>query len=188
MLDDNKNSLSELSDELWTYLNWSVNALAPTSGNRADNYLKVNKATIVNTSQKLLREINYTPTEIYRGLLLREKSEYILPHKNLEYLSFSENIEVVKQFADIHGFGSNIVDLKTRLGEFGYVIHYTPQIEEIIFHYKFLDLLPYSEALNLIGMNGDIEVASLKEQMEVTILQPNEPFYNIHFQNEAYPL
>lgn len=175
----NKYSVEDMSGSLGIYFNWSINALVPFNSKAADKYLKIHKAVIVEISQMLLQRILFVTREIYRGVLLKEPTNEIQPHNNLEYLSFTEDIKIAQSFANINGFGSEVMDLREMLGGFGYVITYYPHISEVLFHYKFLDLLPYQEALTQIGMNGMEEVRGLKIQKEVTIIQPEQPFTQI---------
>lgn len=153
--------------------------------NGADRYLKENREVIVNTAGKLLRQIDYVPSLIYRGVLLKDAVEKLFPNVNMAYCSFSECEDVARHFASINGFGSELIDLKSRLGEYGYIIRYTPKFEEVIFHHLLLEILPFSEALDLIGMDGYAEIQGLKRQREITILQPEKPFTNLNQFTEA---
>ena len=174
-----KISPDELNGDLMTYFNWSANALVPVNPGGADRFLKENRSSILKTSQKLLRQIGYVPRPIYRGVILKEAVDTILPHKNLEYLSFSSALSVAEHFADINGFGSEHTDVGQQLGTHGYVIEYSPRITEVLFHYHLLSVLPYAQAFNRLGMNGTQEVEGLKRQREIMILQPAQPFTNI---------
>jgi len=172
-------SLAEISGDLTIYFNWSANALVPFRNGAADVYLKQNHFTILKIAQKLLKQVDYTPAPIYRGIILRHPVKSVLPHERLQYLSFSTDRSVAEHFADVMGFGSKILDVKAQLGEYGYIIEYTPKTSEILFHYHFLSILPYAEAFSLLGMDGPSEVMSLNRQKEIMILQPTEPFTNI---------
>lgn len=174
-----KLSLKQIQGDLTTYFNWSANVLMPINPNAADHYLRANRMAIVKVAQKLLQVIQYAPVTLYRGILLKQQVSAIEPHDRLQYLSFSEDLSVAQCFADPRGFGNELVNLESRLGRHGYVIEYTPTLEEILFHYHFLAILPYAEAFTLLGMNGGAEVSSLHDQKEVTILQPASPFVNI---------
>ena len=175
-----KFGIRDINGDIKTYFNWSANALMPINSHAADGFLIENKATIVSVAQKLLRMVNFTPSEIFRGLVLKNEVREIKPHKNFQYLSFTTDLKVAEHFADpVSGFGTQIVDIKSRLGEHGYVVTYTPKIQEVLFHYRFLSILPYDMGFTFAGMNGRDEVESLKLQKEVMILQPDEPFTNL---------
>lgn len=174
-----KLTLREMEGDYRTYFNWSANVLMPIRPGAADIFLKENKATILKVSQKLLKQVNYVPAPIYRGIILRQPVDAIKPHKNFQYLSFSTDHSIAEHFANVNGFGSEIMNVSIQLGNYGYIIEYEPKITEILFHHYFLSLLPYDEAYSLLGMKGASEVESLKLQKEVTILQPSEPFTNI---------
>ncbi|WP_127128002.1 hypothetical protein [Pseudoflavitalea rhizosphaerae] len=174
-----KYSLYDMLGDLGIYFNWSINALVPIKLNAADNYFKIHKDTVIRVSQMLLQQIMFMPTEIYRGILLKKAVTTLEPHPEMEHLSFTEDINVAKYFASIDGFGSDKVNLNLLLGEFGHLIKYTPFTTEVLFHHKFLDILPYTEALAKVNFIPHGHVEWLKEQKEITILQPVRPFYNI---------
>lgn len=174
-----KLSLREINGELKIYFNWSANALMPINPTAADRYLIEHRSTIIKVAQKLLKQVSFSPAPIYRGIILRERVTSIHPHNNFQYLSFSTDRAVAEHFADVNGFGSDVVDVKAQLGEYGYVIEYTPKLSEILFHHRFLSLLPFDEAFTLIGIDGKGEVESLKKQKEIMIFQPAEPLTNI---------
>ncbi len=174
-----KLTLQDMKGDLKIYFNWSANALVPINPGAADVYLKENQPTILKVALILLGWINYTPNLIYRGVILRYPANTVLPKEHLQYLSFSTERSVAEYFADVNGFGSDLINVADQLGEHGYVIEYTPKLTEILFHYEFLSILPYEEAFALLGMAGRFEVDELRKQKEIIILQPGEPFNNI---------
>jgi len=172
-------TMNEMVGDMKIYFNWSLNALVPFNSRAADYFLIGHKQVIISVAQRLLTMIEFTPADIYRGIILREEITILEPHKNFEYLSFSEDYSVANHFADVNGFGSDVVDIKKQLGTHGYIIKHRPDISEILFHHKFLSMLPYTEALSRIGMDGAGEVAGLRRQKEIMILQPKLPFTDI---------
>jgi hypothetical protein len=175
-----KRTVGEIKGDLKTYFNWSINALVPVRPQAADVYLTNNLRPIKNIAQKLLREINFSPSTIYRGIILREPVSLIAPCNGLKYLSFSTDQKMAEHFADVHVFDSYFFNISDQVGDYGYVIQYTPTIHEVLFHYQFLSVLPYIEVLSLIGMNGAAEVAGLEKQKQIMILQPKNPFTNFY--------
>lgn len=178
-MNQRKMTLREIESELKIYFNWSANALVPIRPGEADIYLQKNRDTVFRIAQKLLKNVNYVPGPIYRGIILRHPVNLIVPHKSLNYLSFSTDRSVAEHFADVKGFGSEIMDVATQLGDYGYIIEYTPKVTEILFHHDFLSVLPYAEAFLLMGIDGASEIKGLERQKEITIFQPEEPFINI---------
>jgi len=177
------------SEDMAIYFNWSLNALLPIYPGAADRYFEKYRETIIETGQRFLARINYTPQTIYRGIIMRKPICCLAPHETMKYLSFSTDIKVAEHFADVNGFGSDIVDVKKQLGTYGYIIEHTPAPIEILFHYELLDILPYAEAINLIGINGQKEVNGLKKKKEIMIEQPKIPFTNIKsYENEIATL
>ncbi len=178
-------SLNDLTEDLRHYFIWSANALMPTNPQAADKFLKTHKTIIHKTAQRLLTQTDCRSTTIYRGIILREPATEIKPHAMMQYLSFSTDRKIAEHFANVNGFGSDFFDVSKQLGEHGYVIEYTPKIEEILFHYSLLDVLPYAELFNQIGVDGQREVNGLREQKEVMILQPEFPLsLNKYFKTE----
>lgn len=173
-----KLTLAHMKGDLGTYFNFAINALFPVYDG-ADGYLIQHQATIRRVAQKLLQRINYQPEPLFRGILLKQPVTQINPHPNLTFLPFSTDRAVAAHFANPKGFGSNVMNVELHLGKYGYVIEYTPELSEILFHYRFLSFLPFVEALNLIKVDGHGQVEFLKKQKEVTILQPDKPFLNI---------
>lgn len=168
------------ANNMTEYLHWSIKALVPYTPGLADKELEANKKEICGTATELLELIDYVPDKIYRGIVMEKPQSIIVPHKNFKYLSFSEDLAMATHFADpINGFGQGIIDIKTTLGEYGYIIEYTPVIKEVLFHWKFLNILPYREAFNAMGLDADAEIKGLLKQKEITILQPISPFTNI---------
>lgn len=174
-----KLTLEDIKGDVQIYFNWSANALMPLCPGAADAYLKENRSTITKVAQLLLEQVDYCSGPIYRGIILKHPVNSIMPHRHLQFLSFSTERSVAEHFADIKGFGSEVLNVAEQLGEYGYVIEYTPNVSEILFQYSFLSILPYSEAFALLGMDGPTEVDGLKKQQEIIILQPQEPFRNI---------
>lgn len=168
-----------MTGDLKTYFTWSANALMPISPGAADVYLELHRSTICATAQQLLRIIDFKPSPIYRGIILKQPVTSVAPHPRLKYLSFSTDWLVAAHFADINGFGSTVMNIAIQLGEYGYIIEYTPQIPEVLFHHKFLSILPYADGFSCLGMDGTFEVEHLKQQREIMILQPAKPFSNI---------
>lgn len=171
--------LQDLQGDLHTYFNWSANALMPIRRGAAHRFLMENRLVIHSTAQRLLKQMNYSPQTLYRGIILREPVEQIAPHPKFTYLSFSADPVVAAHFGNYNGFGSNLVNVAEQLGKFGYVIPYKPAFREILFHYRFLSFLPYAEAFTLIGVDGLGQVENLKRQKEIVIFQPSFPFTNI---------
>jgi len=171
--------LTDITGSLAIYFNWSCNALMPIISGAADHYLKQHKQTISRIACELLAPLNYEKKTLYRGIILREPVEEVSPQKYLQYLSFTYDKKIAEHFANVNGFGSDFFNVKEQLGEYGYIIEYAPEPEELLFHYKLFDILPYAEGFSTIGHNGEAEVNGLRKQKEIMIYQPAEPLTNI---------
>lgn len=154
--------------DLDVYFNWSCNQLAgdPVA---TDAYLRQNLEVVKKVAARLLR--GYKPQLLYRGVIMRESGlTELQPSIDFTYLSFSEDKNVAKVFADPEHHMA--VELRAVGKCYGYMTEYTPKIEEILFHYVFLEMFPYVECL-LLKIN--VDGTKLHEQKEVTILQPKHP-------------
>jgi len=99
---------------------------------------------------------------IYRGIVLEDNNlTKLQPHENFHYLSFSEDINIAKEFARPGSLSLS------NLGNYGYLITLEPKDYTTLAHYKINTLL------NLYWDKQGIpdRIASLRQQ-EVTILQP----------------
>ena len=156
------------------YFLWSNNALIGWDPTTTDIYLRNNYSDIKTVAEYMLQHINYKPKTIFRGIIMKEDNiKELLPHKNMKYLSFSEDIDIAESFANPNGFGAEF-GLNYRLGNNGYIIIYQPDIKEIPFHHHFIDIFPYREFWDSIGITA--REKTLEIQKEVTILQPDIPF------------
>jgi hypothetical protein len=174
------NPYTLMTSDFKIYFNWSANALMPVNSGAADGYLSENKNAILRVAKHLLQQIGYEPHTIYRGLLMKDEVSVIPPREGMQYCSFSESYDVALHFADPDGFGAIVLDNRKMLGEHGYLIEYTPQLSEVLFHYSFLSILPYDEAFTqILNLDGATEVEGLKEQKEIIIQQPALPFTQI---------
>lgn len=160
------------NEALEIYFNWSCNQLAGESV-ATDYYLRQNLSVIKRVAIELLYKIGYTNKQLYRGVIMKHPDlDLLRPSQNFTSLSFSEDRRVAEMFADPDHYMA--VELRARGDRHGYIIEYKPLlISEVLFHYEFLNMFPYVEAI-LIGLN--VDASKLHEQKEVTILQPMFPF------------
>jgi hypothetical protein len=161
-----------LNDKARIYFKWSCIALLGSDPVAADKLLSQNLDIIKEIAGELLKKIKYEPIEIYRGVILTEEILELKSHPNFTYISFSEDKKIAESFADNSpkGFGSLFY-----LGDYGYVVRHTPKPEEILFHYRFMELLPYKRVFIEAGLGDE----TLNEQKEVMLLQPQESFTKI---------
>lgn len=170
-----------MDKELGIYFNWSCNQLAgePCA---TDMYLRDNLDTVKKVAAKLLKYIGYQPGPLYRGIIMEEEDlTELWPHEGFTYLSFSESRDVAEIFADPAHPMAVIFPYRLKTNNlFGYVTYpYLPSMSQVLFHYKFLQLLPYVNALR----TQNIDASRIHEQQEVTILQPATPLLLKPFKN-----
>lgn len=159
------------------YFTWSSNALIGFNPSMSDRQLRDNYPAIKLVADYLLKEINYQPKGIYRGIIMHDQAlTELIPHKNMTYLSFSEDLNIARHFADVNGFGAQY-GINNRLGKHGYIIPFMPQLKDVLFHHHFIQIFPYIKVWNEMGIDGTDK--TLEIQKEVMIRQPQEPFKNI---------
>lgn len=169
--------MSISNSDIKLYFNWSSNALIGTNPTVSDRYLCENYKAIKSVADYLLHKVNYQPREIYRGIIMKQDNlTELVPHKNMTYLSFSEDLAIAQSFGDPAGFGAQY-GINHLLGNCGYIVSYTPQLSEILFHHSFIEIFPYIKVWNAMGIDGTEK--TLEIQKEVMIRQPQEPFKNI---------
>lgn len=164
-----------MDKELGIYFNWSCNQLAFEDSVSVDHYLRLNLDTVKRVAARLLRYIDYKPEPLYRGVIMDEDGMTELwPHEGFTYLSFSESRAVAEIFADPKNEMAALLPEKFGTSElYGYVTYpYIPAVEQVLFHHKFLSLLPYVEAQRRVA---NVDCSRIHEQKEVTILQPATP-------------
>lgn len=158
----------------YKYFTWSCMSLHGMYPIAADRYLRENLDEIREYAGILLHKIGYEPRPIHRGIILEEKIDGKLqPHNGFSYLSFTEDMAIAERFANIDHWMSFI--LRANGYKYGYMIEYTPALDEILFHHSFVDLLPYDDWFISVG----IEDNKVREQKEVTIIQPQHSFTQI---------
>ena len=118
--------LKHITGDLAIYFNWSCNAVMPVNPGAADQYLKYYRETIYKVANQLILFNSLNVGTIYRGIILKEPAKIIEPDINMEYLSFSLDKKIAEHFADVNGFGSEIINVSKQLGTYGYVIEHTP--------------------------------------------------------------
>jgi hypothetical protein len=159
------------SKKFQKYFEWSSLALLGGDPVGCDKFLNENFFDIKEVAQYFLKD--YTPSLLYRGVILTEKVDTLKPHPNFTALSFSEDKKIAESFADssANGFGTVFY-----LGDKGYVVEYTPKKEEVLFHYKMFEFFPYKERFESWDISGFDDLVA---QREVIIIQPKEDFKNI---------
>jgi len=165
--------------DLSIYFNWTANALMPVIVGAAYRYFALHRETIVRMANRFLNPVEDCPEIIYRGVIFKTPTTRIEPHPAMKYLSFTTCKEVAEHFASVDGFGSDVINVSQQLGTFGYIIEHKPKPTEILFHFKLLDIFPYMEAFNAMGLNGQKDVDGLKWQREIMIEQPATAFTNL---------
>lgn len=103
--------------------------------------------------------------EYYRGILLSDAhavNRRLKPISHIKTISFTENIEQAKIFADTSSAMSSLV-MQFRPSSKGYIIRYSPVIEDILFHYSWLTyILPHL-------FYGNLDLSLIAEQEELIL-------------------
>ena len=151
-----------------SYINFVCNALV-ASNTAVDNYFKENQKDIEAFAEIMHQKAPIKVEKIYRGLLMEEALETLEPLPHIQFLSFSEDKKVAYDFADINSDISVAMRMENPNAK-GYIIEYTPQKNEILFHHSWVDLM----GLDWYLPKGSIEL--IREQKEVMLKQNMREF------------
>lgn len=109
--------------------------------------------------------------KVHRGILLQDeyaKDLIIKPVLHCSFLSFSEDIEIAKSFADINSEISAYVRME-RPDSKGYLIEYEPSAMEILFHWTWAEVLQ-------LDKTGMVDMELIRNQKEVMVMQTGKEF------------
>lgn len=150
------------------YMNFILNALA---GRNPDGYFKKHEMEIMSYLEILQREFPIPTETIYRGILLDPNRDLVLkPIPYITFISFSSELQVAKNFADMLHPMSTFVRMKNPEYE-GYLIEHTPEPSEILFHYSWAGPLRVEEIFRANGMESVIA-----DQKEVMLMNRAKDF------------
>lgn len=155
-----------------TYIEFVCKALLGGNPKETDSFLEKNKDAIYETAKLMHEKHPIESKTLYRGILLEpqySKNLVLDPMPNVKYLSFSESKDLALTFADTEDFMSQFV-MERRPESRGYLIEYKPDLDEILFHYSWFDVLG-------LDMNFSSQcVKVIEEQQEVTLKQGMQRF------------
>lgn len=152
----------------------------------ADQLLKASSAKrAVNRILGELRTISTVLKTVFRGLLLENwtASSASGRYEGVEYVSFSEDLQAACWFARYDSFISEFV-AKLKPKAEGFIGEYTPQMDEIMFHYSWIDHLHSLPGPNVFQITQQLEMQlgrqsgelisqlhwNLKSQQEVLLI------------------
>ena len=162
--------------DIETYFEWSVEAVRGLDPNLNCAFLLRHETVIRRCAQVLLSKARYVPVPVFRGVVFKSPNvKAVHPHPFFTYLSFTEDENIAKWFADPGPRGFGLGKASASLGDHGYIIKYQPKLDEILFHWQFLNVMPYMNALSQLGIDGRM----LPRQKEVIVYQPREPLIDL---------
>jgi len=164
------------TEELNIYYHFLVGALTGINCKAMDALLRKQKSVILKVSNVLAKNLNTPDRLLHRGIIVEDshidffgKNLVLKPYKGMEYLSFSEDIEVAKEFADRESDMSK--PLATVYPEAkGYLIEARPPKNVVLFHWS------WAEYLGLQNAVGIIDMELIKHQKEVITIQQGDYF------------
>lgn len=149
------------------YLNFLVKVVMPT-GNSADHFYFKYREAIDATATALRNLLGVSEHTLYRGLLLDPadaEDGVISPVSRIAYMSFSDDVNVARKFADINDPMSAYVKMLNPHYR-GYLISYAAPRDEILFHHAWADPL----RLHQLGVPG-WDAVLVRSQKEVIVRQ-----------------
>lgn len=154
-----------------TYVEFVYRALVPCGG--VDQFFAQNRAAIDRAAVVFRELFEFKSQPLYRGILLDPvdaETGKLAPVHKVRYLSFSESKNVALEFADINERISRFIRQRTPHFR-GYLICYTPDVNEVLFHHSWADRLGFHK---LPLPNWDSGV--VREQREVLLRQEGRIF------------
>ena len=162
------------SDDIWVYVNFVGNSLRAAMPG-CDKYYRENKRTIELVAEHMKRiQVVHRIKPLYRGLLLeKEWDEQTLlpPNPKMQFLSFSEDREIALRFANPYNEYAIGFQLRGKKVS-GFLIEYTPTLDEILFHHSWIPILKIDQLFE--RQYGDI--GELFIQKEVMLKQEMKYF------------
>lgn len=163
----------EVRSDLNLYLNFIAKSLVPTN-NDADSFFRQFAPAILRTAERLRDRLGVPAGRLWRGVLLDpetvEPALRLAPLTRITYLSFSESIDVAREFARVDA-GMGLFFLLHHPNYRGYLIEYTPQPREVLFSHTWSDFLKLFE----LGI-PHLEACTVRRQQEVMLLQTGRAF------------
>lgn len=162
-----------LEEDFQKYLIFVSNALY---GRNPDKYYKENRKSI-NHIATTLRENHPPPLKkLYRGILLEDKfvkNNTFDPLHYVTYMSFSEDKKAARIFADPKNPMGDLLMSQNPTAK-GYMIEYYPKVKEIMFHWKWSEVL----GLNRVPF---LDMNLIQRQKEVIIRQTGQKLNLVPF-------
>jgi len=153
------------------YYQFIISALLGDNPSKTDVFFKKYKDNILSIANMLKSKLPLPQSLLYRGIILEDKNiinNKLKPLSYITYLSFTENLKIAENFADINSWMACTI-MNKRPESKGYIIEYKPIKEEILFYWKWYEILKLNEIPIL-------NVSLIKSHEEVIIMQTNKIF------------
>ena len=155
------------------YINFICNALLGANPRDTDAFFELHQKEIENTA-KMMQEKHpiIELKSIYRGIILKDqdiKNGVLEAMSQIKYLSFSEDVEIAKIFANTESTMSSYLMAKVPDAK-GYLITHTPSMGDILYHHSWVDVL----GLDMFFGRGSMAV--IREQKEIILKQRGMSF------------
>jgi hypothetical protein len=154
------------------YINFICNALLGGNPQAVDSFYATNESAIMRGA-KLMQD-KYPPKDYvyFRGILLEPKhlnGDLLKPLTHIKYLSFTEDETIANDFGDVKSEMSLFVMQQYPKSK-GYLIEHKANLDEILFHHSWIDMLGLDMYFNAESMQV------IKQQKEVILKQRLHPF------------
>lgn len=159
------------------YINWTLYAIYGQMA-AADSLLPTHKEHIYRGADCFRKEFGTPISPLYRGVIVNDEhvnDGLIRCQERVEYISFSADKNVAYWFADRDSIMSHLVSMQHPKAK-GYVIQFTPDVNDILYHHKW----PLTATLIKAAMlHPDIDPSqfhwNITTQKEVMIKPVNTP-------------
>lgn len=127
--------------EAQKYLSFVGNAIR-ASTKQCDDYFDNNRSSIKFVAKRLLSNLRVARKPIYRGIILPKSKVLdgrVASIDHIKFLSFSTNRAKALDFAYIYPEYKNVFESRGDRDLESYLITYTPEPDEIIYHWKWAE-------------------------------------------------
>lgn len=168
------------------YINFLCNALL---GRNPDQYFNQHKRDIIQAAKLIRYKIPTASGKAFRGIILGQDHCIDLkckPLSHIRFVSFSENREIAKTFADTLHPMSMMMHL-IRPKDQGYLIEYEYEACELLFHYTWIDFLKLERYLPISALIEQKEVMiKAGPTFQLTTFEPGTSDQNLNRDHENF--
>jgi hypothetical protein len=154
------------------YIEFVKEALFGDSVSEIDKMFKRNEEKILSSAKLMREKFKVNENVLYRGVILDNKlSNTLKPLPDAKFLSFTEDYEIAKNFANINNDLAKYL-VNEMNNPKGFIIEHIANLDEILFHYSWAELIG-------LDMYFNEEVMLLIQEQKEVILEQRGRTFNL---------